>query len=264
MDKTAPLGAAEAYLLLSLPKFDNRKALKIGFMGLLAQGVLRIENEDRPGLFRTRHIARLRVAAAAPANLPPVAASLVKVVRATEPDGLMRDVVKQSMREYGSALLGFVQTIVAPALIARGLAEKQTSRILGLLPRTRYVRTPAGESEKIRLDGLMQDACSIPRYLDRDPAQAAALAASLGGVILLIDELRPHYQAIAVALRERGSGDFAPVDIGGFDGVDAGAFDFGALDFSAFDSGAFDSFDSGFSDAGGDGGGGDGGGSSGC
>jgi hypothetical protein len=254
------LSAPEAFVLMSLPKFDVNRTLKLGFMGLLAQGLLRIEQEDRPGLIRTRHIPHLFVTPAAERGPhAPITASLIKVVRAAEPRGLMRDVVKQSMREYGRVLAGFAVNRVLPSLIGRGLAGAQKTRWLGLLPRTRYFRTPAGETEKIKLEGLMHDAASIPDYLDRDPAQAAALIAALGGAIILVEALRPHYQAIAAAMRPYG-GDTAFSDIGGFG--DGSGIDFSGIDFSAFDSGAFDSFDAGFSDGGGDGGGD--GGSSGC
>jgi hypothetical protein len=258
------LSAPEAFVLLSLPKYDLNQTLKIGFMGLLAQGLLRIEPEDRQGLIRTRHIPHLYATPAATGDPhSPITASLIKVVRAAEPRGLMRDVVKQSTREYGRALAGFALNLVLPSLVRRGLAVEHRTRWLGLLPWTRWFRTPAGDSEKIRLEGLMHSAASIPDYLDRDPAQAAALIAALGGAIILVETLRPHYQAIAVAMRPY-TGDNMLSDFSGLD--DNGGIDFGAiggLDFSAFDSGAFDSFDSGFSDAGGDGGGGDGG-SSGC
>ena len=40
MPATDGLSAAEAYVLISLPRFDARKALKLGLMGLLAQRVL--------------------------------------------------------------------------------------------------------------------------------------------------------------------------------------------------------------------------------
>jgi hypothetical protein len=173
----------------------------------------------------------------------------------------MRDVVKRSVREYGYAFTGFAMNLVLPSLIRRGLAVEVKARWLGVWPWTRYFRTPAGDSEKIRLEGLMRDAVAIPDFLDRDPAQAAALIAALGGAIVLVEALRPHYQAIAAAMRPY-TGDTLLSDFGG----DGGGIDFsgiGDLDFSAFDSGAFDSFDAGFSDAGGDGGGGDGG-SSGC
>ncbi|HTQ35260.1 MAG TPA: hypothetical protein VMI30_13920 [Stellaceae bacterium] len=256
MAEDAGLSASEALILMSLPRFDSRQALKLGFMGLLAQGILRIEQEDRPGLLRTRHIAHLYASPIAPDSLPPIARSLVRVVRAAEPDGLMKNVVKQSIRAYGRTLLGFAQNFVIPSLVARGLAERRQSRLLGFIPLTRFYRTPTGGAEKTRLDDAMREARSIPQYLDSDPAQAAALIAALGAAILLVEELRPHYQALAAAMRTHGGGE-------GFD-MDFGEFDFGGIDFSAFGTGTFDSFDSGFSDAGGDSGDGGDGGSSGC
>ena len=260
------LSAPEAFVLMSLPKFDVRQTLKLGFMGLLAQGLLRIEQEDRQGLIRTRHIPHLHVAPAAEDRAhSATTASLIKVVRAAEPRGLMRAVVKRSVREYGYALTGFAMNLVLPSLVRRGLAVQVKTRWLGVWPWTRYFRTPAGDSEKIRLEGLMRDAVAIPDFVDRDPAQAAALIAALGGAIILVEALRPHYQAIAAAMRPY-TGETVLSDLGDVgDGIDLSGI--GDLDFSAFDSGAFDSFDAGFSDAGGDGGGDGGGGdggSSGC
>ncbi|HTZ38406.1 MAG TPA: hypothetical protein VMB84_20440 [Stellaceae bacterium] len=288
MPGNAGLSAAEAFILMSLPKFDARQALKLGFLGLLAQGLLRLESEERRGLIRTRRIVHLYAAPPVPEVVPGIAGALLTVVRAAEPDGLMKDVVKQSVREYGAHFIGFAQRQVLPALVARGLAEERRSRLLGLVPRSRHFRTPAGDREKLRLEQAMREARAIPRLIDGDPGQAVALVAALGGAILLVDELRPHYAALGQALRERGA---AGGDGGGIDGgtlsfdpsvrngglvdpggelgsIDLGSIDFGSIDFGAFDGGMFDSFDAGFADAGGDGGGGDGGGgdggSSGC
>lgn len=268
MTEAVELSAPEALVLLSLPRYDGRQALKLGFMGLVAQGVLRLDTEDRPGLLRTRRIPHLTVAPGLPANLPPIAASLVGVVRAAAPGGLMKDVVKQSMREYGKQLAGFVQNHVRPMLVGRGLAEIRQSRLLGIIPLARYFRTPAGEAEKIRIEGAVRNAKTIPQLLKNDPAQAAVLVAAAGAAILLVEELRPHYDALSRALRGSDGGGFYSADGGGFGdggsgfaGLDFGGLDFGGVDFSCFDSGAFASFDAGFSDAGG---GGDGGGSAGC
>jgi hypothetical protein len=294
MVKNVGLSAAEASVLLSLPRYDARQALKLGFMGLLAHGILRIEQEEQPGFFRARHIAHLRTVANPPGNLPPLAASLLRIAQAAAPEGLMTDVVKQAASEYGNGFTGFVRDLVVPALVARGLAEQREVRVLGLFPVTRFYRTLAGDAERARLHDLLVEARAIPQHLDSDPARAAALVAALGGAILLVDGLRPHYAALERALRpsdDSGGGDggggggwdgtgsdgnqsnenhsdeghfSGPLDFGS---VDFGSIDFGAIDFSAFDAGAFDSFDAGFSDAGGDGGGGDGGGdggSSGC
>jgi len=249
------LSAPEAFVLSSLPHYDIRQTLKLGFMGLLAQGILRSEEETRPGVLRARRIVHLRVAPDAPAVLPPIAASLVTVVRAAaQPrDGLIGDIVKQAMREYGRTLTGFVQKHVGPALVERGLAEMRRRRFLGVFPSVALYRTSAGDAEKTRLENALHEARAIPQYLDRDPAQAAALAAAAGSAILMVEELRPHYQQLAEAFRLRaGDGFDIPAN---FDG--GLSFDFGTIDL-----GSFDSFGAGFDGAaGGSDGGGDGGGS---
>jgi hypothetical protein len=265
MAEPVGLSAAEAFVLLNLPRFDARMALKYGLMGLLAQGILRSEEEIRPGLIRTRRVLHLRVAPDLPAELPPLTASMVRVVNAAAPrDGVIGEVIKQAMRAYRRTLVGFVFDGVGPALIARGLAETWHRRLLGFIPSDTLRRTPAGEAERTRVQNALHEARAIPQYLDRDPAQAAALAAAAGGAILLVEELRPHYAQLAKAFEEpdTGSSSFSNFS----DSGDGGAFHFGWIDFGSIDFGSFDSFDSGF-DAGSDGGGGDGGGdggSSGC
>lgn len=261
MAEAVDLSAAEAFVLLSLPRFNSREALKYGLMGLLAQGILRSEEEIRPGLVRTRRILHLRVAPDLPADLPPVTASLVGVVSAAAPrDGVIGEVLKQAMRVYRRTLVGFVYDGIGPALVARGLAEMRRRRLLGFIPSDVLSRTPAGETEKARVQDALHEARAIPQYLDRDPAQAAALAAAAGGAILLVEELRPHYAQLSKAFLQPDTG-MSPFPIIP-DSGDGGGFHFGCIDFGSIDFGSFDSFDSGFAGAS-DGGGGDGG-SSGC
>jgi len=264
MAEPVGLSAAEAFVLLSLPRFNARLALKNGLMGLLAQGILRSEEEIRPGLVRSRRILHLRVAPDLPADLPPLTASLIGVVNAAAPrDGVIGEVLKQAMRAYRRTLVGFVLDGVGPALVARGLAEMRHRRLLGLIPNDSFHPTAAGEAEKIRVQNALHEARAIPQYLDRDPAQAAALAAAAGAAILLVEELRPHYRQLAKAFEEPDASlSPFPVFTDSGPGGDGGAFHFGCIDFGTVDLGCFDSFDSGF-DAASDGGGGDGG-SSGC
>ena len=267
---SAGLSAPKAHLLINLPRWNAQLALKAGFMGLVAQGILRLDIEERPGILRTRRIPHLRVAPDLPEPLPPVAASLVKVVRATEPGGVLGVVLRQCKREYRQTLTGFIKDCVGPALVARGLAAPKHARAIGIFPYNTFELTPAGEDEQARLRDLIREARAVvPSLLDSDPAKAASLIAALGSTFLLLEELKPHYPALEKAMRQSdgSGGDFyyftnsATVDSSA---PGDACFDFGHLDFSCFDSGAFDSFDAGFSDAGGGDGGGDGGGSSGC
>src|SRR5262249_19189050 len=125
MAEDGPLSAPEALVLMSLPRFTAHKALKVGLLELLARGLLRIEQRERPGLLRTRHTVHIFIAPGASPPRSRVAASLLRVVRAVAAnDGAMADLVKESVREYGSGFYGFVNRCVSPVLVARGLAEE--------------------------------------------------------------------------------------------------------------------------------------------
>lgn len=268
-----PLSAAEALVLLKLPRFEAAKAVKIGLMGLLAQGVVRARQETKETFFgRRRPVVHLGLSPSAPVILPPPSASLVAVVKAAEAGGgTMRALVGQAQSAYGRTLVNFVQYHVGPSLVARGLAEARETRVLWVYRLTRFHPTAAGEAERRRLEAAMQAARTIPDYLDRDPAQAAALAAAAGSAVLLVEELRPHYRGLAEAMRRRdgdNGGDAGAGFIGMTDSSGGSRFDFGSCDFGSFDGfdTCFDAFDAGFDAGGGDGGdggngGGDGGGS---
>src|SRR5262249_20362157 len=148
------------------------------------------------------------IAPGAPTSRSRVAASLLRVVRAAAAnDSAMADLVKESVREYGSGFYRFVNRCVSPALVARGLAEERRVKLLWLIPVTRFYRTAAGDAGAARLEATMRDVGAIPDYLDRDPAQAAALAAAAGTAILLADELRPYYQKLAAAMQPHSIAD---------------------------------------------------------
>ncbi|MBV9583330.1 MAG: hypothetical protein JO213_00410 [Alphaproteobacteria bacterium] len=263
MPEGHPLSAAEALVLLSLPRFDGRQAVKIGLMSLQAQGILRAVEVVKTNVFGTARFAAVRVAreikpeipGTVPASLPPGEASLVAVVRAAEPaEGLISAIIKEGRLAYGDAALmstrfrEFVLRFVLPSLVARGLAEERQTRRFGLIPASGFYRTPAGEAERTRLTAAMQDARAIPDYLDRDPAQAAALAAAAGSAILLVAEVRPHFRRLAEALREPAGDGAYYAGAFDFSGCDFTAGDFAAGDFAGgggFDA-SFSAFDAGF------------------
>ena len=269
MAEAVGLGAPEALVLLSLPQFDTQRAIKLGLLSLTMQGILRLDAEQRDGFLRHRQALRLRLAGEPPQALSPPLASLVEVTRAAGENPSMSEFVKAARREYGRTLTGFVLKIVGPHLAALGLAQERHMRILGLLPTTRFYPTSAGEEERRRLSEAMRAARSIPDFLDRDPAQAVALAAAAGSSVLLVDELKPHYGRLAEALRasQYRLPDLSAAADGLLAGqaasspeANSGGFDFGAFDFGAFDSfeAGCQAFDAGF-DAACDAGGADGG-----
>ena len=142
MPETASLSPAEATVLLSPNLVKGHSAVKATLLLLLATGVLRIEETEQPGIFRTKKIAHLRIAAA-PKNAPPEVTALLDVVRAAQAEGgKIKDVVKLAEKTFGPACMQFSLKFIVPALIARGLLLKKKilfSHIFRL--------TPAGAAE---------------------------------------------------------------------------------------------------------------------
>jgi len=243
------LTPGEALLLLEPNKRQGSEAIKVSLMWLLAKKCLTASLEDKPGFlgrFLSR-TSRLHPSDRLPADLPSEMDNLMQLVRRT---GYMDDFVKAARIQYGNDLTGFQIHYLIPSLLKRRLIEPRTEPFLIVFSRTRYYRTRSGEALRQQIDTLFARAREIPGYLDRSPAQAAALAATLGGLIFLMPELRPHFTDIAHAMRR-------PI------GADASMYtgdtcsgssprpneplvkDTMALDFTGFDAGAFDAFDAG-------------------
>ncbi len=278
------LSPAESLVLLKPNRTPAREAVKVTLLSLLAQGVLRIDEERKKWFFGTKKIIYLRPTSRRLSSLPPHAASLLECVRDAQTDkGTMEAMVACARRSYGSNLAGFKSRFIMPALLSRGLIEE---RVLLLL--RSYRLTPVGVAEQSRIENDIRRIRAIPDLLRTNPAEAAAIALAVGGTILLVSELRPYYGQLSEAMRRHGVTDTASGDGGGNDTsfwsqddtgpghpahtmpdrLDTDHSGLGSFDLSTFDAGAFsaldagmDSFDSGFdSSAGGDSGGGDGGG----
>jgi hypothetical protein len=277
----ALLSPAESLFLLKPNRTPARETVKVTLLSLLAQGLVRLEEQVTKRFIGTRKTVYVRPTQRPVPALPAHAASLLDQVRAAQAyTGSMSDVVTRARQAYGSGLNRFNRDFIIPRLLTRGLIEGRSVLFL-----RRYKRTPAGDAEESRIAADIARARSIPELLRSDPAEAAAIVLAVGSTILLVNELRPYYRQISEAMRTPGGGaDYS--DSSGGDGslpfwsssdpdtahsgeavpgLDAASL--GSLDLSTFDAGAFDaldagmaSFDAGFDASVGDGGGGDGGG----
>ena len=202
MPQTTPLSPAEATVLLSPNLLKGRAAVKATLLFLLATGVLRIEETEQPGMFRSKKIAHLRIAGE-PKNAPPDIAAILDVVRAAQADGgRIGDVVETAEKAFGPACLQFSVKFIIPALIARGLLQKKK------LLFTHYFRlTPDGETAQARIKSDLFKADDVARLLKSDPARAAALAKTLGTNVLLSDKLTKEFKPLGDAMRAHGGAE---------------------------------------------------------
>lgn len=273
----AALSAAEALVLQNPDLNQGRAAFKLTLMELLARKLITLRHEEKRLSFgRTRKTDFLQISPNAQAQVAGHAAfqaalAAVAQARTKDADATIPQVVQQARKSFGADLGKFQSEQIIPALTNRGLIEQYTKKRLGLFTTTRYRPTAAGEALRQEITGHLNQARTLPALVDHDPASAAALIATLGSAVLLLDELKPHYGRISRSLstsQDGDSGDFGSFDSddSSFSGLDSigDSFDF---DFSAFDAldSTLDTFDSSFdaadssSDGGGDsdGGGGD-------
>jgi hypothetical protein len=278
----AALSPAESLFLLKPNRTPARETVKVTLLSLIAQGLVRLEEQVTKRFLGTRKTIFVRPTAAKVPALPAHAASLLAQVRAAQAGaGSMDELVKLARQAYGTNLGRFNRDFIVPGLVTRGLLERR--RVL-FVPH--YKRTQAGDAEEGRIAADIARARTIPDLIRSNPAEAAAIVLAVGGTILLVGELRPYYRQISEAMRPPPGADGS--DSGGdgspafwdssnpehsgplpshdpVQGLDAASF--GNLDLGSFDAGAFDaldagmaSFDAGFDASVGDGGGGDGGG----
>ncbi|HEU4325448.1 MAG TPA: hypothetical protein VFS21_20050 [Roseiflexaceae bacterium] len=266
-----PLTAAELLVLRDPNKAQGAAALKVTLMELLGQRALELRR-DPGGKAKDDRLVPAPRAPGQSALRPPQVAALETVAMASS-DGqgaTIAQTVARARQSYGADMARFQDTYVIPPLLARGLVETRQEKRLWIFTVTRTHRTPAGEQALAELETLLTRAREIPGMLERDSGQALALALSLGGAVLLLDELRPHYAALSEEMRRTvaaggaGGDSFlwvsSATDIGGasdaFDGVSSLDSGWGA---GGGDSGGWGG-DAGSGGGDGGGGGGDGGG----
>jgi hypothetical protein len=263
MPDVSQLSPAEALFLLKSCRVTGVSTIRVTLLSLLAKGILRIEEQQSAGLFRTKTVPYLRIAREPTPNLPPHVTVLIDLVQAAQADGgKIRDVVKRCGKQFGGGCVFYNTKFIAPALLERGFIEPR--RVLFL----RMFRvTPTGAVERQKIETDVAKARGLPQLLKSDPEQAVALAMALGGTLLLAEGLEKHYKQLADAVRSSDSGvggDSGFIDSSTDIGDWSGGLDFGSFDFGVFDSldASFASFDAGFSDSGGGGDGDSGGGGS--
>lgn len=241
------LTPAEALVLLEPDTELGREAAKVTFLGLLAEGVLRLEKETGRLMGGT---TRLRLARQ-PAESPPHVAVVLDAVRYSR-SGTIPDVVKRLAKET-HRFAGFIPSLVRPRLIQRGLlvqrSHQEQRRSLLFFKRTvtvhTYHPTEAGAREQARLRGMLDTAPEIRAALDSNPARAAVMAAALGTLLVLVPALLPFLGQIGNAMAAAPASGLG--DSGGAEDMSWSDTDWTALDDAASEFG--DSLDGALSDA---------------
>lgn len=269
------LPGAESFVLLEGPSTDGKRAMKLALLELVARRRLAVVNVEESKRFgRTKHTAVLR----STEGTGQLAGSLASVMdhydrnpKHSYRDGTVgipvADLAQAIAQDEGPS--GWVKRVLLPELQIHGLYEQQTRRALGILTRTSWERTTAGElarADLVRRTG--QGERGFRDWVDTEPALALAFVDVAGSSLLLMDAFHPDIRRLREQTATNSGASLASggessadrdetvndITLDGTEGLDADEFD---LDIGAFDSldSAFAAIDAGV-DSGGDGGGG--------
>ena len=208
------LSAPESYVLLHGPRAKSIEAFKKGLLELVARDVLTVETRERPRCFHliTEQASFLHTGpnmsrgdlAAQPLQ------AIWDIYRRTslcaswgDPRGVLVRDLPRSARTLGTPLRKFTYWSVLPALVERGLYERDDYAAARPSRSSRYTETTAGRAERLKLESLMWSAArDFYPAARKDPAAALALAGGLGSAIFLMDPLLSEITSIGQRVRD--------------------------------------------------------------
>lgn len=255
MSAEIELCPAEVLGLMHLGQDRSVDAIKITIISFIVQGLMKIEENIQKGFANIkRRSVLLKLTENTPAAISGPDGAVLETLAPIGTTGeAMPKVVSRLKKQFGSTLSSFNSQHIVPSLMNRGLIEARREKLMWIIPVTRYRTTSSGEIERNRLLGLVQKAKEILKYLDNDPAQAAALVSTLGVSILAVEEIRPYIAQLSSLMRAyQGVDDFSDsTDFGSVFSLEN--FDYSALDTLSADLAVLDaSFDNSADSSGGD------------
>jgi hypothetical protein len=132
------------------------------------------------------------------ATLWPEATSVMAIVCEAQTDGgRLEYLARRARHTYGDAFTAFLNQFIMPSLVRHGLLERRLMRRLFL---KLYV-TDAGTAEKARIAAYIAQASTISALQSSDPAEAAAVALTIDGSMLSVEELQRHYRQLSQVIR---------------------------------------------------------------
>lgn len=209
-----PLSAPESYVLLHGSRAKSVEAFKRGLLELVAHDVLTVETRERPRCFhlfteqaRFLHtgpnMSRGELAAQPLQAIWDIYRRTSLCTSWGDPRGVLVRDLRRSARALGTPIRNFTYRSVLPALVERGLYERDDYAAPRPSRSSRYTETTAGRAARVELESLMSSAVrDFYSATRRDPAAALALAGGLGSAIFLMDPLLSEIASVGQRIRD--------------------------------------------------------------
>jgi hypothetical protein len=227
-------------VLLHGPRAKSIEAFKRGLLELVARDVLTVETRERPRCFHLLteqasflhtgpNMSRGELAAQPLQAIWDIYRRTSLCISWGDPRGVLVRDLRRSARALGTPIRHFTYWSVLPALVERGLYERDDYAAPRPSRSSKYTETTAGRAARVKLESLMSSAVrDFYPATRRDPVAALALAGGLGSAIFLMDPLLSEIASVGQRIR------------GGITihlGLNTSSLD---LDFDVLDLGALD------------------------
>lgn len=192
------LTPAEALFLIDPDNSSGRQMMRYTLLDLAIRGVLDMTASYEVG--RGENFAQ--------AELRPHERLFAKYFSRFDDYVDIDRLTRAALSELNSRYDTFKGNYVLQSLIEKGYMEKESHRVMGLIPVTRYVPTDKGIRARNQVKRLLKQADSqIDRSLKIDPEQAKEYLTEGGPALLLLDEFPADYfQEWQATLQQMGFG----------------------------------------------------------
>lgn len=164
-----PLSAPESYVLLHGPRAKSIEAFKRGLLELVARDVLTVETRERPRCFHLLteqasflhtgpNMSRGELAAQPLQAIWDIYRRTSLCIAWGDPRGVLVRDLRRSARALGTPIRHFTYWSVLPALVERGLYERDDYAAPRPSRSSKYTETTAGRAARVKLESLMSSA----------------------------------------------------------------------------------------------------------
>ncbi len=197
-----------AIVLLKPNHRDGRDAMRAALGTLGMQQLIRRAPPSNARWFRETRFEIVAPSGERRVALSPAGSAVYEALsRKSSSSGFTAaEILMVMQKEFGIGYQKFMDELLVPQLVDKGLLERKTARRLWFFSYNRLELTTAGHALQVQLQALKLEVDRIPHLIRSDPQSAVLACVRLGPALLLGSHLGPHLKKLSAIARDQASG----------------------------------------------------------